>query len=137
MRLILQRSYMAPTHTRGVLSVGKYFFQTLEEPWKDNAQGQSCIPAGKYLLIPHGWEEDTKFKMKKCWEVSPVKGRVGILIHAGNTTDDIEGCILVGNVAGMLNGKPAVLQSREALTELRKILGNNNHTLEVINGTSL
>lgn len=64
---------------------------TCEEPWKENAQNVSCIPAGRYKCIPHDSE-----KFPNVWEVTGVPGRTGILIHCGNTIKDTHGCILVG-----------------------------------------
>jgi hypothetical protein len=100
---------------------------TLEEPWKDNQKGISCIPEGVYRCTPHNGA-----KIQRTWEVTGVPGRGAILIHSGNTTDDIEGCILVGRRLGMLNNKQAVLQSTDALNELRGAIGvNNEFTLTI------
>jgi hypothetical protein len=93
---------------------GSVFCCTLEEPWKDNKRKISCIPAGKYKCVKHN-----SAKYQDVWRLENVIGRDGILIHAGNTTDDIEGCILVGKSYGTLKGKPAVLDSRSALSDLR------------------
>jgi hypothetical protein len=64
-------------------------------------------------------------------------GRSAILIHSGNTTDQIEGCVLVGMRHGYLNDMPAVLDSRTALTQLRGMLGREIHQIQIrpINGT--
>ena len=87
---------------------------TLEEPWKDNQRKISCVPEGLYKCVKHN-----SAKYQDVWRLENVKGRDGILIHSGNTTDDIEGCILVGKSFGKLKGKPAVLDSRSALSDLR------------------
>lgn len=92
-------------------------FYTLEEPWKANQRKISCIPTGRYFCQPHNSE-----RFKNVWRLIDVSNRDAILIHAGNTTDDIEGCILVGLAHGEVYNKPAVLKSREAMDCLRSII---------------
>lgn len=137
----------------GKLLVGNLDLCTLEEPWisdpdgpggqrRDRNHRESCVPDGEYTLFPH-----TGTRFKNVWAlVNPDLGvyrydfdipfrqswgRASILIHSGNTTDDILGCILVGLVHGALNGKPAVLNSQDALNTLRATLGVGKHQLEI------
>lgn len=91
---------------------------TLEEPWRDNQPHISCIPAGIYRCVPHNGP-----KFKNVWRLEDVPGRSAILIHAGNTTRDIEGCILLGTSFGEIAGMPAVLGSRTAVDLFRKRIG--------------
>ena len=89
---------------------GAYSCDTLENT-------DYSIPAGFYRLrITHS----PRFK-----ELLPildgVLGRSGIRIHAGNTTRDTEGCILVGS-ADLPNRR--LLSSRKALNQLREYLLN-------------
>lgn len=93
---------------------GYHICNTLEEPWKGNAKKISCIPEGQYTCVPYNSP-----KFNNVWEITKIPGRDKVLIHAGNTTDDIEGCILVGMEHGNLKGKDAVLRSKEALLKLR------------------
>lgn len=115
----LTRTSYTPQGTFGVLHDlnGLPLCLTLEEPWKDNERKISCIPTGVYRCVPH-----TGGKFKNVWRLENVKGRDAILIHAGNTLKDTEGCILVGARFGSLNGKPAVLDSVNALNHLRQEL---------------
>jgi hypothetical protein len=121
----LQRTSDNGKRTRGILTVGSQTFYTLEEPWKDNRKGISCIPHGTYRVVPHGWEVDSKVKFKRSYRLLNTAPRVAILIHTGNTTDDIEGCILVGMAEGTLAKRDAVLRSVEAMNILRRLIGNN------------
>lgn len=119
----LKRTNYLPDCTLGGLYDNKGIPRmfTLEEPWKDNQHKVSCIPEGIYACKPH---EGTKWH--RVWEITGVPDRSAILIHSGNTTDDIEGCIIVGRQIGELNNKTAVLQSADALNELRRLIGAGN-----------
>lgn len=78
--------------TFGVLLSGdKPLCLTLERPWLDNKKNISCIPLGTYKCVKYNSE-----KFKNVWEVTGVPNRTSILIHAGNSIDDIHGCIAVG-----------------------------------------
>lgn len=116
--LVLRRTTSSDTGTFGVLSRnGKTLCVTCEDPWNDNRRGESCIPAGRYLCKPFSGA-----KYKNVWEVTGVPGRSAILIHAGNTIQDTQGCILVGQQLGTVDGLPAVVGSRAALEALRLTL---------------
>lgn len=126
MKLILQRSAMSIEGTFGILSLaGIPLCVTCEDPWLDNRRNISCIPAGTYKCVPHN---GTKYK--NVWRLLNVEARSAILIHAGNTEDDTQGCILVGRKIGKLGGKPAILESRAALNHLRETLPEE-FTLEI------
>lgn len=132
MKYTLERTEYLKSVTLGKLynDEGEFVAFTLEEPWQDNKRQVSCIPEGIYICKPHS---GTKFK--DVWEVTNVPNRKAILIHSGNTTLDIEGCILVGKRKGVLKGLAAVLESKLALDELRKAIGiETTFTLEVKNG---
>ena len=77
---------------------GSYFCDTLEPTWRDykngayKVKGRSAIPEGRYAVVI---SFSPKFKQ---W--LPILLGVpkfdGIRIHAGNCSEDTEGCILVG-----------------------------------------
>ncbi len=81
---------------------------SLELPWKDNAEGISCIPPGTYpcTLLPA--TEDLPYPH---FAIGNVPGRSNIRIHAGNTVADVRGCCAVGESFAT----SAILQSRDAL----------------------
>lgn len=102
--------------TVGVLIInGELHSYTLELPWRDNQRNVSCIPAGIYNCRPA-----VSPRFRNVIEVCGVPGRSHILIHAGNTARDTEGCILVGKSTGWLYNHRAVLESRTALLDLLK-----------------
>lgn len=152
MDLTLVRHAYLPEVTLGRLTLGDLRLATLEEPWLPNPKGpggmrrrdgrESCVPDGNYKLTPHN---GTLFKNVYRLsnpdlgvydfedEIPAIanSGRAYVLIHSGNTTADILGCILVGMVHGTLDGQASVLRSREALNKLRGIMLNEQHTLTI------
>lgn len=94
--------------------------RTLELEWKDNAKGESCIPAGSY---PMRYTMSNRFK-RMMWEVCDVPGRAGIRIHSGNYAGDkissSEGCILPCQQWADINGDGVIdgASSKQALSEL-------------------
>lgn len=62
--------------------------------WK--VQNQTAIPTGTYKVIV----DFSEHFQKQLPHILNVPGFDGIRIHSGNTADDTEGCILVGNQQG-------------------------------------
>ncbi len=94
MRIKLIREYHK-TYTKGrlVTPFGKFFI--LELPYKDNLKNVSCIPEGVYTVYKSSYV-NSKGKNRKCFRFKSVPNRSGILIHIGNYTFEIAGCLLVG-----------------------------------------
>lgn len=141
--LILKRESTSAAGTVGMLYRGRIpVCYTLELPWRDNAPGLSCIPAGGYLVehLPRS----ASGKYHDVYHVTDVPGRSGVLIHPGNfggardlgMRTDILGCILPGRRLGMLpviGGRQlAVLDSRGALKDLHLITNREPFHLEII-----
>lgn len=100
--------------TFGVLRHGQVpFVLTLEEPWNDNQPGVSCIPAGRYRC-----RRVRSPKFGVTFEVCDVPGRSHILFHSGNTIEDTEGCILVGEEFSGTWDAPYLASSRRGFLEL-------------------
>lgn len=96
------------------------------------------IPVGQYDIdITYS----PKFKKKlPLVHSKSVSERRGIRIHAGNTVDDTEGCILIGNISSLadrrisesniavnqlvnaMNGKPVKLSIRDVQNSVRNIV---------------
>jgi len=99
-----------------------YDFQcfTLELANLNNQKNISCIPEGVYNYL---------FKMSKkngaVLELSDVKDRTNIQMHAGNYTRQTLGCILVGDGIKWLDkdGIPDVTNSVKTLNKLLELSG--------------
>lgn len=100
--LDLVRHYFDDKYTVGKLYVsGEYVCDTLE-PAKVGSY--PCIPSGDYNVVLAPSPKFGKLMPRLC----NVPGRVGILIHQGNSPKDTHGCILVGYndlPGGLLNSK--------------------------------
>ena len=125
MRILLQRHALKAGYTIGRMEInGRYFCDTLEDTDRGlresmtedeiaalKVKGATAIPTGTYRI-------DMQTRSQRFGRVLPrlvsVKGYSGVLIHSGNTADDTEGCILVGE--NRERGK--VLNSRATLERL-------------------
>lgn len=125
MRILLQRHALKAGYTIGRMEInGRYFCDTLEDTDRGlresmtedeiaalKVKGATAIPTGTYRI-------NMQTRSPRFGRVLPrlvsVKGYAGVLIHSGNTADDTEGCILVGE--NRERGK--VLNSRATLERL-------------------
>ena len=130
MDLKLVRVAASSQQTQGVLVWGDVAqYVTLELPWRNNKVGLSCIPQGTYQGVLH---TSPKFGATYLLDVP---GRSEIILHSGNTTQDTEGCILIGSKFGKIKGQPAILNSKFAVEDMiRRLtyLGAKTINLEVL-----
>ena len=130
MNLQLVRYCYGPDCVLGLLKIGEANQQmtlwTVERPWQGNAKFLSCIPDGEYGLIAFDSKDHPG-----CWCLTPVPGRTGILIHPGNTVDDVQGCIAPGQrQEGM-----KVWNSVAAMRMINFVLDRNEqHTIQIGSG---
>lgn len=136
MKAILYRFADTPFGVFGVLdlfdALGKHVLRlpTAEDDWLDNRKEVSCIPAATYVVKRDVWH-----KMKiPAFHITGVPNRDRILIHFGNTEEDVKGCVIVGLKHAALEvpdedapGSPktlkwAVVQSRPAFDKLMAAL---------------
>ena len=121
----------AHTHwgTFGTLTIDDWHCVTVERPWLQNAPNISCIPVGRYALRLRDSgvvERSTHGAFDRGWEVCDVVDRSYIMLHPGNTMDDLEGCIAVGRELGFINGKWAVTDSQATFSDLMARLARDS-----------
>ena len=63
-----------------------------------------------------------------------VDGHDRVLFHKGNTEDDSEGCVIVAESFGELNGQTAVLDSKGGFAEFMKLTAGLEHFLVWVHG---
>ena len=112
--IYLNRVYSDSLLTRGLLMDGRRpLCHTLELPWRNNEVCMSCIPEGVYDVC-----RSTSTRFGNVFRFASVRGRSGILIHAGNSIRETKGCILVGldaNDTNVLHSKLALQRCLDAL----------------------
>lgn len=151
MNIEVIRKHFKPSYTIGKLFInGEYFCDTLEDTdrgltdtmteediLKVKVKGNTCIPYGKYEITLNikspKYSNFTKYKYAafaegKIPRLLNVKGFEGILIHAGNTADHTDGCILVGE--NKVKGQ--VINSQATWTNLYKLMKAANDKKEPI-----
>lgn len=128
MEIQVNRIARKDVYTIGRMSLnGVYFCDTLEdtdrglnstmssdEILSKKRKGITAIPTGKYDVI---LSFSPRFKRVLPLLLN-VKGYEGVRVHAGNTAEDTEGCLLVGEN----KEKGKVLNSRATLEKLMSVL---------------
>jgi hypothetical protein len=112
MNLTLKRQPRSDGCTLGELFINGTFFCYSLEP--DDQGPHPAIPLGRYRVII---TLSQRFG-RRLPLVVDVPGRMGIRFHPGNTADDTDGCILLGNS----KTENAVGQSRKALGAFQSLL---------------
>jgi hypothetical protein len=110
--IVLKRIAVHKEGAFGVLlSDGIPFCVTLERTY-DEGHKVVKIPPGRYHCTRSRYHRGGY----STFEIT-VPGHSRILFHKGNTEDHSDGCVLLGEQFGVLNGKPAILQSGAAFAE--------------------
>lgn len=133
--LDLYRRWYEPERTIGELyeHAGPFIAYTMEPGWNDKKFPH--IDGGEYRLEKHDGQ-----RFKDTWALVgqnvahyPTPGvlRSAILFHAGNLDDETHGCILLGSAIGRLKGETAVIHSQEAMSALRRVIGQTAASLTI------
>lgn len=116
-------------------------FHTAELPWRGNAHGLSCIPAGTYMF-----KKVDSPKHGPCYMGVDIPGRNSIEIHSANYAGDVTigfrsdllGCIALGKevgpleIPGPLKQQMAVLRSKVAIAEFEANTGLEDLELTIV-----
>ncbi len=129
-KLLLQRKWSVKDATLGELFIDTVFeCYTLEDVTRAagvKVQDQTAIPTGIYRVVVD-WSP--RF-LKNMFHILDVPGFEGIRIHSGNTAEDTDGCILVGQTVDLAGG--TIGASRIAYEQLfRKLSDEKDIVLEV------
>lgn len=126
MKLSVVRSLSKNGCTLGELFVdGKFQCYTLEDEVREKkVAGKTAIPKGAYQVTI---DLSTRFG-KLMPHVLNVPGFTGIRIHSGNTAENTDGCILVGNTKGV----SSIGESRAAYSILFAMLSEAKRNGEEI-----
>lgn len=150
MKLELKRIAKKDKYTIGHLYIeNKYFCDTLEDPDRGitstmnlteikskKIKGDTAIPTGTYKItldvVSPKYSNFSKYPyVKFCGGKMPrllnIPGYEGVLIHAGNTQKDTEGCLLVG--LNKVVGK--VINSQVTWKKLYEILQKDKNNLSI------
>lgn len=117
MNCIIYRTPSTPQGTFGMWFIDeKPFCLSLERP---STGDHPCIPIGTYQCgrfnSPHNGD---------CWLLEGTEPRTMIEIHSANIYTQLLGCIAPGRRIGKLGDIPAILESKPAMDDLRKVLGD-------------
>lgn len=134
-RASLRRIQKTDSGTFGVLSIGTFQCYSGECPWRENAQGLSCIPTGVYQVV---WAPSPRLK-RDTYRVINVPERSGVLIHSANYMGDrtmglkcqLLGCIALGEKRGVMDGQAALLLSFPAVRRFERYMDGQSFELEV------
>lgn len=103
---------------------------SMERPWKDNKNGESCIPAGLYKLkkrVSPIVDKTSGGEFKEGWEVTDVQGRTFIMFHVGNYVRNSDGCVLIGTKIAVHDTEGfMVTSSKAAFKEFMNIIEKLN-----------
>lgn len=87
--LRLGRTYHADGTNGTITLYGDALCDSIELPWRENRRNKSCIPEGRYRLLPY-----RSRRFGPCLIVAQVPGRSGILLHPANdAAAELQGCI--------------------------------------------
>lgn len=148
MDLTLTRTSYVSQATCGELELNGETLYSIEQPWRDNEKGRSCVPEGTYDLVPYRSPKHgaTWYLRNHALGVGDIgENRSYCELHAANWATQLEGCVALGHdnqpMVDPSTGQiaPAVEGSRDAIATLTAALGEmtTGHTLTITSPTGV
>lgn len=145
-RLLLERKPSGEAETEGFMSFSGHMLASIEQEWRpdpDRPGGESnnsCVPDGIYHLRPHTRpngdevvalvnEDLGVYYLEE--DMPPEGGRFLILMHIGNWSSDIVGCIAPGTSKSISDKGPMVTSSRAAMNQIMDYLDGDDAIIEI------
>ncbi|MDY0136354.1 MAG: DUF5675 family protein [Thiomicrospira sp.] len=99
-----------------LLRDGVQIAYSVEQTWRDNQPFTSCVPSGRYEVVPYESKKYGKTVALKnlALDVGVFKGeakRYACLIHPANRATELQGCVAFGEKLTMLGRDWAVASS--------------------------
>ena len=97
-----------------------FFCDTLEDEYREEkVSGETRIPAGKYELKIRNEDTGLTIRHRKSYgswfkyhiEITGIPNFKYVYVHAGNTDDHTDGCLLLGLGKQKVNGKQSISMS--------------------------
>ena len=145
--ILLERQSSTATETQGFMSWPGTVLATIEQEWREDPDrpggesNNSCVPTGKYRLIPHTRPGGKKvvalinedLGVYYLAEDRPIYegGRYLILIHIANWSKDVIGCIGPGIGKANSDNGPMVTSSKAAMKKLMDYIDGDDAELEI------
>ena len=144
--LLLERKPSGVAETQGFLTFNNRTIMTIEQEWREDParpggeSNNSCVPAGKYELIPHirpngdvvvALINEALGVFYLPDDMSEEGGRFLILMHIGNWSTDIVGCIAPGLSRADSDKGPMVTSSKAAMKLVMDYIDGENAELEI------
>ncbi len=122
--------------TFGILRISKEVFCVTLEPRDElNAVSKSSIPAQQYICQrgKTNLSSILSLNLTETFEVMNVPNRTVVKFHPGNSAENTEGCILLGQYFGKLKDKRAILNSGNTFKSFMELMtGHDTLHLTVI-----
>ncbi len=144
--LLLERRPSGLAETQSFLTFNKRTIMAIEQEWRDDParpggeSNNSCVPAGTYELIPHTRPNGDEvvalvnealgvFYLEE--DMSEEGGRFLILMHKGNWSTDIIGCVAPGLSRTDSDKGPMVTSSKAAMELIMDYIDGDDAILEI------
>lgn len=144
--ILIERQPSGVAETQGFMSWPGTVQATIEQEWREDPgrpggeSNNSCVPAGKYRLIPHTRPGNVEvvalvnedlgvYYLEE--DLPPEGGRFLILCHIANWSHNVIGCIGPGVGKADSDQGPMVTSSKAAMKRLMDYIDGDDAELEI------